>query len=603
MSSNNRLIMTARDISAAFKLLTQQPLQNIDYLRAFVNEYAVSQRAQIDLTSAVSEMICEIGRKHCGSDGKNFGLLYNLEWRMGFHQLFNHGGKQSEGVFVTFTGVVKGAKHPKLQTFLRRKVEEYPDLDIADFHDGVAISRGFWLSSGWSTVSNHPVRLAELKDIGPAYFDDHKRISARWAELIVKSYHQTISENQEQVVSVQENNGKLYYNQETLSAYFRHRAANDELVDIIKFVDSMTSKWSRHLVLNTHKKQTEQTPRYSVAEGPGILTVLLERSDLEVGERAPQLQMIFNRSDAGIAITPRIAGCMTTSRMIDTFDQINRELLAGETVRFTSADQIVTYVEQVSAHSATAIGFRQELGDPKAALIAADKPDLRIAFTAELEGDQVKVQTLIEDEDLHADNVVNTILLDNIGKEGQIQLEISAKTRFNSAQAQAQELHESAPFQQVWSEVRDTPATSDANIAAAEAVLQEELAPQDSVDRVIQTALVEIPAIDSTKHLYIEGDDEHMLTHLLDRLAISNIGMRDKRALTGFRHFVLEGEGLANVDQWGFHARTVRDGGAGLSENFLRSGNNFFITIYDRDVKLTQTQLASLVIFQCKIDA
>lgn len=387
--------------------------------------------------------------------------------------------------------------------------------------------------------------------------------------------------NKNQIDGAEENNGhgREFYNRIGLINHLRNHATVDELAEIIKFIDESTATWSRFLVLNTHKKQTEQTPVYSLQDGPGILTVLLERSDLEVGERAPQLQMILSRSDRGeIAITPRISGCMATSRMINTFDQINRELNAGRVVAFISAEQITTYIDQVAEHNGTVTGFRQELGDPYGALVQSGVPEPKVTFTAQKKGDQVEVRVIVEDEN-DTNNVLNVILMDNVGGEGRISLEISAKTRFNSASAAAQELHTSETFKEVWSEVRDTPATSDESIAAAEAALREEQAPLKKIEARTAEALATGPfgAIE------ILGTDTFVLQFFIRRLREEgDLSERDQRSLRAFEHFVLNGEGLANLDKWSFRAAVSLEKDE-EEKRVLREDNNVYILIYDED--------------------
>lgn len=410
---------------------------------------------------------------------------------------------------------------------------------------------------------------------------------------------------------------KAYYDQAGIIELLAALAAPEERRVIIEFIKTSTTNWSKHLVLNTHKKQTENTPCYSTEIGPGILTVLLERGDLDQHERAPQVQLIFSRDNATgvVSLTPRIEGCMVTTRMLDTYDQINRELMLGKTVTFLSAEQIITYIEQVAAHNATAIAFRQELGDPKTALLQSGvSQDVRLTFSATLAGNQLEVQTLVEDEQERDDNILNIIKLDNVGEDGRISLEISAKTRFNSAQASAHALHTTPEFQEVWDEVRATPGTDDANVLAAEArltaakehVVEPAALPEQAAKEApkeVERASIEAvyPAFTSKMHVNIQGDDKHLLAYVIARTLDSDIGVDDIRALQAFKQYVLDGEGLANVDNWGFHAMTVRDGGAQLSQNFMRAGNNFFIAIYDRTVNITTDKLATLVIYQCKL--
>jgi hypothetical protein len=389
--------------------------------------------------------------------------------------------------------------------------------------------------------------------------------------------------NKKQIIGAEENNGhgREYYNRIGLIQHLRGHTTDDELVELTKFIDESTANWSRFLALNTHKKQTEQTPVYSLQDGPGILTVLLERSDLEVGERAPQLQLILSRSDRGeIAITPRISGCMATSRMINTFDQINRELNAGRTVAFTSAESITTYIEQVSEHNGTVVGFRQELGDPYSALLQSGVPEPKVVFTAQRKDKQVEVRVLVEDEN-NTNNVLNVITLDNVGTEGRVSLEISEKTRFGSASAAAQELHTSETFKEVWQDVRETAATSDENIAAAEAVLREEQAPatKAQAEAVAEIAL----QVGPFGAIEILGTDTFVLHFFIRRLReAGDLSERDERALRAFELFVLNGEGLANLDKWSFRAAVLLEKDE-EEKRLMRDDNNAYIFIYDDD--------------------
>lgn len=395
-------------------------------------------------------------------------------------------------------------------------------------------------------------------------------------------------------MSEQENNGKQYFNREQLIEQFRFCAANDELTDIIKFIDESTATWSRHLVLNTHKKQTTETARYSLEDGPAILTVLLDRGDLEIGERAPQLQMIFSRLEDGtVAITPRIQGCMATSRLIDTFDQINRELLLGQTVVFTSAGQVTTYVEQVAAQMGTATGFRMELGDPRQALIEAGDPDPTVHYTTILNNDQVEVRVIAKD--VHGDSLIGLIMLDQVGKDGRIQLEMSAKTRFNTASAQANELHQSKEFAPVWNDVRETRATPDAVIDAAEQALRPGVTKEAEAEQAVAPG-----AAVSMGDVSVTGRDEHMLKLFMQRLLDhGQLNVRDQRALRAFDDFVMGGEGLANADEWSYVASIALDPSES-EDAILRKNNNAYIVIYDDSTQTDENTV--IVIWQGRIE-
>jgi hypothetical protein len=411
-------------------------------------------------------------------------------------------------------------------------------------------------------------------------------------------------------VSEQENNGIKFYTRAEIDEYLREYSANDELADNLKFIDEKTALWSKHLALNTHKKQTTDTPRYSVENGPNILTVTLERSDLDEGERAPKLQMFFaDYGKGGIAIRPRIEGAMVTHRMLDTFAQITKELQAGQAVIFTTLEQIVTFITQVADHEGTVTGFRQELGDPEQALLEAQVPNPTVYFRMQKkDGNEVEIEALGKGDPGEDDTLLKLLVLNVESQNGAFVLAMSAESRaatFEREQALSER-------QEAWNEVRSVEPTPDEAVGTtteeARALLAhaEELVEAQSPGKIlaenVMDTIVHAQPIRAMKDVEVTGNDEYMLDHFIERLLVSLISERDKRALMAFRHYILDGEGLANVDNWAFHAALVRDGGERLSQNFLRDGNNAYIAIYDRAVKLGQEQSPALAIYQCKVD-
>lgn len=607
-------IWRPRDLPTSMAILNGTRLQTVDYMRAFVREYATGQTAEIALSEAVNEMVREIGNFYVDDWDRSIRLLYELNWKIDFYQAYRD-NLTSMGVFVTFTAVSRQATHPSINDFLRLKAQEHqnddPPLECESFRDGIACVRGFWLNQSRSSVTSQPVALTKLADAkdAPAHWKPHYRMTPWWAELIVRDFYPSLEQKKEQVVSEQENNGIKYYTRAQFGEFLREHSANDELVDNLKFIEEKTAMWSKHLVLNTHKKQTEDTPRYSVENGPGILTVTLERGDLDEGERAPKLQMFFaDYGKDGIAVRPRLEGSMVTTRMLDSFAQITKELQAGRAVIFTTLEQIVTFVTQVADHEGTVKGFRQELGDPEQALAEAGVPNSTVYFRMQKKDDgEVEVEALGRGDAGEDDTLLKRLVLGIESQNGGFVLAMSAESRQATFERE-QALSERG---EAWNEVRDVKPTPDEAVGTtteeARALLAqaEELVEAQSPDTVgaenVMDTIVHAQPIRAIKDVEVIGNDEYMLDHFIERLLVSLISERDKRALIAFRQYILDGEGLANVDNWGFQA-ALRDAGASLRPNFLRDGNNAYIVIYDRAVKLGQQQSPALALYQCKVD-
>jgi hypothetical protein len=456
---------------------------------------------------------------------------------------------------------------------------------------------GFWLTRGGDALTARRVNLVELLEAGPPYFDRHKRMSPRWGELMVRYFYQSINENKEQVVKVVNEQatppeGVKYYTRATLADFLREHVAKDELDAVAKFIDTQTAEWSRHLVMTTHKKQTEQTPRYSFEPGPNIATLTLERGDLDAGERAPKLQMIFTDlgPEQGLAISPRTAGGMVVSRMVDTFAQIVRELQAGQSVRFNDLTQIVGFVDGCADEQTTVIGFRQELGNPLQALLEAGVPDPEVHFRMRKVDSHIEVETFGTGSEGEDDDLLKFFILDDVGQNGQMMLSMSAETRMESMkQAAAQQERALSPeMKMAWNEVRLIEPTRDEDVGIGVA-LPENISGENALDVIIHAQ-----PIRALKRLKVIGSDEYMLEHFIERLMVSNISMRDKKALVAFRHYILDGEGLANVDEWSFEAGLKTGDDRTFGEGILRGDNNAFIIIYNDSI--------SQVIYQCKVD-
>jgi hypothetical protein len=411
-------------------------------------------------------------------------------------------------------------------------------------------------------------------------------------------------------VSEQENNSIKFYTRAELDEYLREHSANDELVDNLKFVDEKTAVWSKHLALHTHKKQTLDTPRYSIETGPNIVTITLERSDLDEGERAPKLQMIFaDYGKDGIAVRPRVEGAMVTYRMLDSFDQITKELQMGQPVIFTTLEQIVTFVTHVADEGSTVNAFRHELGDPQQALVEAGVPNPAVYFRMQKKDDnEVEVEAWGRGDPGEVDTLLKLLVLSVEVHNGGFALGMTRETLLASIE-RGKELSQRS---EAWQEVRSVEPTPDEAVGTtteeARALLAhaEELVEAQSPSAVlVENALdniVHAQPIRAIKDVEVIGNDEYMLDHFIERLLVSLISERDKRALIAFRQYILDGEGLANVENWAFHAALVRDGGAHPSQSFLREGNNAYIAVYDRAVKLDQNQSPALAIYQCKVD-
>lgn len=608
-------IWRPRDLPVSMAILNGTRLQTVDYMRAFVREYATGQTAEIALSEAINEMVREIGNFYVDDWDRSIRLLYELNWKIDFYQVYRD-NLTSMGVFVTFTAVIRQVAHRSFNDFLRLKAQEHqnddPPLECEHFRDGIACVRGFWLNQTWSSVTGQPVELTKLADAkdAPAHWKSHYRMTPWWAELIVQDFYPSLERKKEQVVS-EENTGIKYYNRAQFGEFLREHSANDELVHNLKFIDEKTALWSKHLALNTHLKQTEDTPRYSVESGPGILTITLDRSDLEPGDRAPKLQMFFaDYGQNGIAVRPRVEGAMVTHRMLDTYDQITKELQTGAAVTFNTLEQIVTFVGSVADHEGTVTGFRQELGDPEQALIEAHVPNPVVYFRMQKkDGREVEIEALGKGDEGEDDTLLKLLVLSDEGEAGALVLAMSAETRAATFERE-QALSENS---EAWNEVRTVEPTPDAAVgttteearallAQAEVLVDaaeaERIAGENALDNIVHAQ-----PIRAIKDVEVSGNDEYMLEHFIERLLVSNLGMRDKKALIAFRHYVLDGEGLANVDSWAFHAALVHNSAeVPVTPDFLREGNNAFIAIYDRAVKLDHNQSPAVAIYQCKVD-
>lgn len=569
-------------------------------IQEFLHTHAAFHGQKKEFDSVLNDVADQIRAKYSGAPGYGYDILSRLKWSMHFIDVWPHDGMRILQRFVSFTAKLDVAVDQSLSEELSAwiyQVGREMSLNVLDFEDGIVYSFAFPVSLGSGKIQPDLIDYKAMQlPFGdyPSYYNDNDRISPIWAALVCKAFSPPKStfdiRNKELAVTQQESNGKTYYTLDTLGKFFRETVAPDEYINVMQFVTDTLANWSKHLALNTHKKQTPDTPRFSLQEGPGILTVLLERGDLERGERAPKVQMIFAADGKGYSITQRKEGGLVTTRMFDTFDQITQELQAGETVYCSTLEQITTYIGQVAAGETTSQLFRDNLGNPKQALLdAGDESD--VYFIADMHRNQLGVRALAPSLDGSEDRLLAEVTLENVGTNGKIVLEYSPnKSAMNQALAQVEDAHHSSTYAPVWKEVRDVKA--DAEVPAQPT---REIVPT-VVDPVGNDALPHGP-IRKIKDVTVSGDDEDMLKIFLERLLLSNLSMRDSRALVAFKDYVLGGEGLANLDHWSFVA-TITAERTEEEQDFLVGNNNAYVFIFNEDI---DTPSAAMLTFQCQV--
>lgn len=602
--------MSASDMSPELRLMQGHAFRDhYQDLRTWLFNYVYEQdRALFDKDLKHVTDVIDL-RFHEAPGQEDYVIWDHLKWYLHIENVWAEGGRERIESIVVFTAVLDIArgmeKNPKLVNLLAH-VATREQLNFSDFNSGIVYTFGYNIRFDSSSLKRSHIRIfpgmldfsvykdsIKLHD----FYNEDKRISPKWAALVCNAFPTVY--NKEQQVAEQEGNGIQYYNRQQLDEVLKGTVAAEELPHVMKFIDDSVSNWSRHLILNTHKKQTQDTPRFSLHEGPGIVTILLDRSDLDWGERAPQLQMIFSDTPNGPAISPRISGGMTTSRMLDAFDQIVLELNKDQIVSFNAVDQVVTFVDQVSDHEES-MAFREAIGDPKQALKAAGDEDPNIFFNMFRNGDRkVHVRTLgVSKNEGQESSLLGEIILDDIGEAGRIQLRVAedspklpgiarnVSVYEHASKTGADEGGAAAQMAPVWEEVRSTKADPDSVM--------------DKLPTKVEAKVEIDPTINPSEFLefHLAGRDKHALKFFIDRLRNNGgLSKTDSVALNAFEQFVF-GAGLANIREWSFIA-CVTDDRTEEEETLLFGDNNAYILIHNEETYHDDVKSSIIVAFQC----
>jgi hypothetical protein len=591
-------------LSAEFAALNGQVI--LGRLDDFAEPYLVmsSQRTRLDetLQHAFAD-IRELFTRHL-----EFNLLDHLAWRIEFFDVYANGSVQPPTTFAALVGILRPVleQQAELSNFIVQRGEGQhglAPLPYDDVHNGIAYVIGLEVEEGKAfNGKSVDVKALYRNDQGPQYFSPEKWVSLDWVKAIVEDFKPSDQNKENEVTEAQtpqqeqapENTGKKpvqYYTRHGLSALLQDTADPADLMNVEKFIDDQLAAWSRHLALNTHQKQTNDTPRFSINEGPGIVTIMLDRSDLAFGERAPQLQMIFSDGEHGLAITPRIEGGMTTSRMLDSFDQVLLELNAGKRVPFTQLDQLVTFIDHVSDHN-DAAAFRVALGNPHQALVEAGMKDFKLVmYMTRLENsNKIDVMGMLIRENME-DEELFQIWLDDIGHQGQLMVKVSEESvkvpTVLKNQGEAEDLSKSEGTREqlapVWEEVRETRADPDSVLERHPPVSEERL----------REAVAHASKIDG---FYVQGRDQHMLKHVLNRFRNEgNLNNLDLMALDAAERFIFTG-GVINLPNWSYEAALIVGDRGENEERLLHGDSNAYVVICvdDRHVPT--------LVFQCKVN-
>jgi hypothetical protein len=592
-------------IQPEFQLLDGHVFLNLyEDVREFLHRYAYieAKKPQFDEILKQQADLIELG--YLESPGYDYYLFNNLKWHVRFQDVWGKDQHQIRERFVSFTAILDHAtdksKAAELSSWIVRTADQ-EGLDISKFNNGIVHT--FALRVGLSNFSVIDTEEIDFRAMGVTdhdFYNEEVRISPDWAALLCATFplndqnkEPEVSEQQATPAAEQESDGTkstAYYTRHGLSMLLQETANPADLINVEKFIDDQLSAWSKHLALNTHKKQTDKTPRFSIHEGPGIITILLDRGDLEFGERAPQLQMIFSDAENGISISPRQQGGMTTSRMLDAFDQILLELNSGKRVPFCAVDSLVTFVDHVSDHN-DSLAFRETVGDPKQALVDHGIADPKVTFFMYRKSNTSKVivEAHYNREDGSEPGILFTIYLDDIGHQGNLMLKIAEDSpklpplaknveRFDEASKEGPHVRE---LSETWQEVRDTPADPDS-------VLEKHPAPSKLAEALAQATKM--------RDFELSGTDEAMLKHVMDRFRNEgNLSNADLIALDAASNFIFAG-GLTNVGPWEYEAAlTNADELSESEQSVLRGDNNAYIIILAKD------NAVPVLTFQCKV--
>lgn len=573
INKENKLILVKPSkIPEVWKELIGKPLTTpqIQGAQGIFEKHGLDFPSKVELDRRLRHELQEIHERYHGLVQRE-----DVRWTIDLHEIINL--TRSGEIIITFTGALKHwfDRPTELPDYVNYGVIDHLPRD--EFNNCIVAAFAMLLDSDdQNKISNQFVRL----DTKPF----RKRMSRLWARYILDMPEQTSeilpinTPDQEQAV-------KKYYSYDELITWLRDHVANDELVDIQKFIDAHTATWSRQLVVTPHnsnsgiKKVTIDTPRYSLIFGPKILVIHLERGDLEMGERAVALRMIFAHDETGVSLAARVAGGMVTSQNVDIFSQITRELIAGETVHFITLDQIVSYVSEVAIDQQEANAFRNALKNPEEALREAGDTS-RVYFAMFKDKSTYVVETLASNpNESRAPVILNKIVLSNMGGEDGLRLGVAARD-------EVAELHTSPAYKErVWPEVR----------------ARELHRPEDAVSGPTEPSTI-AGYTDPIKPVKITGLDRYLLAMFLDRLHAEPLAGRDRAALRAFKDHVLGGDVLANIDQWSYKAVVLdrAENEQSLEEDyqFLFGENNVFIIIFNDALP---DGMSDIMTFQCKV--
>jgi hypothetical protein len=611
MSENNEndlmVLPCPPSLLLEFRTLDGYVLGDLNALRDLLDSYCADGEAQRAFWNRTNQVATDLADRYVDDFDRSIGIVGRTKWRVNFYDLYAQGGKQNLGVFVAFTGildvVLDKEKQAELSSFIIRTAAEHehedPPLLIEGFHNGIVYVFGFMIDTQRTLITKAEVPFRNLEQVGIDHFCHWKHLWPTWAEYTLQAFplndqnkEPEVSEQQATPAAEQESDGTkptVYYGRHDLSMLLQETADPSDLINVEKFIDDQLSAWSKHLALNTHKKQTDKTPRFSIHEGPGIITILLDRSDLEFGERAPQLQMIFTDGESGISITPRQQGGMTTSRMLDAFDQILLELNSGKRVPFCVVDSLVTFVDHVADHT-DSLAFREAVGDPKQALVLSGIENPHVTFymhRSHRNTAKIIVEAHFDREDGSEAGILFTVLLDDVGHQGNLMVKVAADSPKQPPLAKNVERFEEASkegphvkqLSETWKEVRDTPADPDS-------VLEKLPAP-----RKLNEAVVEATKM---RDFYLTGSDQAMLKHVLARFRNEgNLNNLDSFALDAAESFIFAG-GLVNAGDWHYEACLTSERDE-QELAFLRGENNAYIIVLNKDSNVP------ILTFQCQV--
>ncbi|BDD79626.1 hypothetical protein [Burkholderia phage FLC9] len=601
------------DIPVEFRLMDGHVFMNMfGDIRNWLHDYAYFDKDRDTFDEILKHHMDLIELGYLEGPGYDYSLMNRLRWRVRFQDVYGNDQLSIRERFVSFTAILDPVldkkKAAELSSWIVRTADQ-EGLDMSKFNNGIIHTFGFRMHVGhFKRVRADEMDFGAMGITSDDFYNEEARISPDWAALLCSAFpindqnkEPEVSEQQAAPAAEQESDGKkptTYYGRHDLSMLLQETADPADLINVEKFIDDNLTSWSKHLALNTHKKQTDKTPRFSIHEGPGIITILLDRGDLEFGERAPQLQMIFTDGDGGIAITPRQQGGMTTSRMLDAFDQILLELNSDKRVPFKQVDSLVTFVDHVSDHN-DSLAFREAIGDPKQALIlhGIEEPDVVFyMYRIPNKEKKVAVEAHFNKRDGSEPGILFTIWLDDVGHQGNLMLKIAEdspkqpalalNTRRVSSDVVNGELVSgegaNAELAPVWEEVRSTPADPDS-------VLEKH--PKPVSMGKLKEALDQATKISEFK---LSGSDQAMLKHVMDRFRNEgNLSNLDLMSLDAAQNFIFAG-GLLNVAGWSYEASLT---GARTEEDLslLRGDNNAYIII------LADGSNVPVLTYQCKV--